>query len=271
MERRPLGTSGVSVPVVGMGTWKTFDVHRPAEIAHRREIVDVALGAGMNLFDSSPMYGYAERVLGQALDGRRDRALVATKVWTPHDDEAERQIEHAMTYYGGHVDVYQVHNLVAWRARLDDLERLRETGRVGAIGITHYDRSAFGDLMAIMRSGRVTCVQVPYNVQDREIERALLPLAHELNIGVIVMRPLGQGALARREVSADQLAPLAEFGIRTWSQALLKWILSDPRITTVIPATAETAHAQANGAAGEPPWFGSNQRDYVARLALSSG
>src|SRR5919202_5430318 len=222
MDRRALGTAGFDVPVVGMGTWKTFDVRRPEEVARRGRVVDVALEAGSNLFDSSPMYGAAERVLGEALSGRRDRALVATKVWTADDAEAERQIERALSYYAGCVDVYQVHNLVAWPKRLARLERLRDEGRVRAVGVTHYQHAAFPELMQLMRSGRVSCVQVPYNVRDRLVERQLLPLAAELNIGVIVMRPLGEGALARRSPRPERLEPLATFGVHTWSQVLLK-------------------------------------------------
>lgn len=253
--------------MVGMGTWKTFDVTGAADVARRRQVVDVALEAGSSLFDSSPMYGAAERVLGAALEGRRDQAQVATKVWTPDDREAERQIERALGYYDGLVDVYQVHNLVAWQKRLARLERLRDEGRVRSVGITHYLHSAFPEMMEIMRSGRVTCIQIPYNALDRLAEQAILPLAADLGIGVLVMRPLGQGALARREPSAQQLQPLAHFGVRTWAQVLLKWLVSDPRVTTVIPATSSPEHARQNAEAGDPPWFGSEERAYVARLA----
>jgi aryl-alcohol dehydrogenase-like predicted oxidoreductase len=267
MERRQLGASGLDVPTIGMGTWKTFDVTRPAEVDHRRQVVDVALDAGTDLFDSSPMYGAAERVLGEALSGRREKALVATKVWTPDDRAAERQFEDALGYYGGHVDLYQVHNLVAWEKRLASLERLRDQRKVRALGITHYAHSAFPEMQAIMRSGRITFIQIPYNAVDRVVEQSVLPLAGELGIGVIVMRPLGQGELARRQPATAQLEPLTPFGVRTWAQALLKWVLSDPRITTAIPATSKTEHARANAEAGDPPWFGPEERDYVARLA----
>jgi aryl-alcohol dehydrogenase-like predicted oxidoreductase len=267
VETRRLGSSGIEVPVVGMGTWKTFDVRGAADEAHRRTVVDVALEAGSNLFDSSPMYGTAERVLGAALAGRRDQALVATKVWTPDDRTAERQIERALGYYGGSVDIYQVHNLVAWEARLARLERLRDDGRVRSVGITHYSHASFPQMMAIMRSGRVTSVQIPYNALDRVAEQAILPLAAELGIGVLVMRPLGEGALTARLPAPDQLAPLAAFGVRTWAQALLKWLLSDPRVSTVIPATSKPEHARDNAEAGAPPWFGPEERAYVAGLA----
>ena len=196
METRRLGASGLDVPVVGMGTWKTFDVRDPHDVAQRQIVVDVAQEHGSNLFDSSPMYGAAEQVLGSALARYRAQALVATKVWSPDDAEADRQIERALGYFGGVVDVYQVHNLVAWPKRLSTLERLRDNGLVRAVGVTNGQHAAFPDLMEVMRSGRISCVQVPYNALDRVVEERLLPLAAELGIGVIVMRPLGAGTLA---------------------------------------------------------------------------
>jgi len=266
MEQRQLGQAGFAVPVVGMGTWKTFDV-RGAEVQRRRQVVDVALEVGMRLFDSSPMYGEAERVLGEALAGRRDQALVATKVWTPDDQEAEAQLRRSLDFFGGYVDFYQVHNLVAWRTRLSQLERLRDEGKARAIGATHYAHSAFPELMQVMRTGRIAAVQVPYNPLDREVEHQVLPLAADLGLGVVIMRPLGTGALTAKAPSPGQLAPLAAFGVRTWAQALLKWLLSDPRVMTVIPATRRIEHARDNAAAGSPPWFGPEERRYVVRLA----
>jgi aryl-alcohol dehydrogenase-like predicted oxidoreductase len=250
-----------------MGTWRTLDVRDPRDVAHRATVVDTALACGINLFDSSPMYGAAEHVLGAALDGRRRQAIVATKVWTPDDQEAERQIERAMSYYASKVDIYQVHNLVALSKRLQRLEELRDEHRVTSIGITHYDHSAYPTLMETMRSGRVTCVQVPYNVVDRSIEERLLPLAAERNIGVIIMRPLGAGNLVHQRPTPEQLRPFEEFGAQTWTQVLLKWLVSDPRVTTVIPATSSPEHASANAVAGSPPWFGPAERAAVVRLA----
>ncbi len=267
MEQRKLGRSGLDVPVVGMGTWKTFDVKSPADEAQCRQVVDVALETGITLFDSSPMYGEAERVLGVALHGRRDRALLATKIWTPDDLEAERQVGRSLGFFGGRVDAYQVHNLVAWPKRLETLEELRDEGEARAIGITHYQHAAFGEMAQIMRSGRLDCIQVPYNVRDRVVEREILPLAADLDVGVLIMRPFGQGDLVRKSPPPDSLKPLEPFGVRTWAQVLLKWILSDPRVTMAIPATRDPDHARANAAAGDPPWFGSEEREYVARLA----
>jgi aryl-alcohol dehydrogenase-like predicted oxidoreductase len=267
MERRHLSTSGLDLPVVGMGTWQTFDVVAPEDIAQRCRVVDVALAHSSNLFDSSPMYGASERVLGAAFEGRRDQALIATKVWTPDDEEARKQIRDSLDYFGDRVEMYQVHNLVAWQKRLATLEQLRDAGKVTSVGITHYAHSAFGDMMQIMRSGRVTSIQVPYNVHDRVVERDVLPLAAELDIGVLVMRPLGQGVLAAKSPPPEALTCLAGFGVTTWPQILLKWVLSDPRVTSVIPATTSLQHAQHNAAAGDPPWFGPDERQYVVQLS----
>jgi aryl-alcohol dehydrogenase-like predicted oxidoreductase len=267
VEVRPLGVTGLRVPVVGVGTWRTFDVGGPAAEANVRQVVDTALAGGGHLFDSSPMYGRAERVLGAALAGRRDAAIVATKVWTADDDEAKRQIAFALEAFAGRIDLYQVHNLVRWERRLDQLEALRADGRVAAIGATHYAPSAFDELVRIMRSGRIGAVQVPYNPRTREAEREILPLAAELELGVIVMQPLGEGSLLRRAPPPEALEPLHRFGVRTWPQAVLKWSLSHPAVTAVIPATSSVEHMDENLPAGSPPWFDPDARELVEALA----
>lgn len=268
MERRDLGRTGLLVPAVGMGTWKTFDVRGEAAEANARDVVNAAIEAGANFFDSSPMYGEAERVLGRTLEGRRDRAMVATKVWTPSAAEGRAQAERSLGFFGGRIELYQVHNLVAWREQLELIERLRYEGRVHAIGATHYQPSAFGELRRVMETGRIGAIQVPYNPWEREVEREILPLAAELGLGVVVMRPFGEGGLLRRSPPAEALRPLEEFGIRSWPQALLKWILSDPRCHIAIPATSKPAHMRQNAAAGAGPWLGAEERALVARLAV---
>ncbi|HYN89782.1 MAG TPA: aldo/keto reductase [Ardenticatenaceae bacterium] len=267
MEERTLGKTGLRVPVVGMGTWQTFDVRGAVAEANARGVVDAALQDGANFFDSSPMYGEAERVLGATLHGRRDAALVATKVWANSLAQGRAQVDRALGFFGGRVELYQVHNLVNWREHLPMLERLRGEGRILAIGATHYSPSAFDPLRRIMESGRIEAIQIPYNPLEREVVREILPLAADLNLGVVVMRPFGEGTLLRRPPPAEALAPLHEFGVRTWPQALLKWILSDPRCHVAIPATARPAHMADNAAAGDPPWLGPDERALVARLA----
>ena len=252
---------------MGLGTWQVLDV-RGSEEGSRHEVVRAALEEGANLFDSSPMYGEAERVLGDALSKHgRERATVATKVWTSSDGEAERQIERSLSYFGGRVELYQVHNLVALERRLDTLHRLKEWGRVRAVGATHYSRAALGDLMGVMRSGRVDFVQIPYNAAETSVTQELLPLAQDLGLGVIAMVPLGSGRLVRSAPSPEELEPLREFGVETWAQALLKFVLSDRRVSCAIPATSSPDRMRENARAGEPPWFGGEERRYVADLA----
>jgi aryl-alcohol dehydrogenase-like predicted oxidoreductase len=156
---------------------------------------------------------------------------------------------------------------VAWRTQLALLEREREAGRIAKLGATHYGAAAFGELAEVMRTGRIDAIQIPYNPHEREVEREILPLAAELGLGVLVMRPFGGGRLGRRTVSEHDLAPLRDFGVRSWGQALLKWALSDPRCTVAIPATSRPERARENAAAGEPPWLGPGERALVARLA----
>jgi diketogulonate reductase-like aldo/keto reductase len=258
MEERRLG------PVVGLGTWSTFD----ADAALAREVVDAALAAGTRLVDSSPMYGGAERSLGEALDGRRDEAVVATKIWARSVDEGCEQFQRQLEWYGGRVDVEQVHNLVLWREQLDWLEREREAGRVGKIGVTHYQASAFGELAEALRTRRFDALQIPYNPWERECEDELLPLAAELGVAVIAMRPLGGSGADRRRRIQPSPADLAELGVESWSQALLKWALADERIDGVIPATSRSDRAAENARAGDGPRLSPEQRELVERLAL---
>ena len=257
MEARGLG------PVVGLGTWNTFG----GDEALAGGLVTAAMDAGATVFDTSPMYGAAESALAAALRGHRDRATVATKVWAPSVEEARAQYDAQLAWFG-RIDVEQVHNLVGWREHLEWLERERDSGHVGLLGVTHYDRRAFDELAVAMRTRRFDTVQLPYNPADRDCERVLLPLAAELGLRVIVMQPLGSGDLVRRQPSADELASLSAFGVATWAQALLKWALSDERVDVVIPATRSPERARENAAAGSPPFFASKERAYVERLAL---
>ncbi len=267
MEQRRLGSSGLDVPVVGMGTWQTFNVHGGEAEQNARRVVDAALAAGANFFDSSPMYGEAERVLGEALNGQRDQAMIATKVWAQTLAEGRTQAKRALGFFGGRIDFYQIHNLVNWREHLAMLEKMRDAGQVRAIGATHYSAAAFAELREVMQTGRITAIQIPYNPLQREVEQVILPLAADLGLGVVVMRPFGEGGLLRQTPALEALEPLRPFGVTTWPQALLKWVLSDPRCHVAIPATSRPERMAENAAAGEPPWFGPEERALVARLA----
>lgn len=253
MEERRLG------PVVGLGTWNTFG--GDARLA--QAVVDAALDSGCRLFDSSPMYGGAEASLGAGLAGRREAAVVATKVWADSVEEGREQYRRQCAWFG-RVEVEQIHNLVAWEQHVDWLEVEREEGRVDRLGVTHYSPGAFQELGRALRTGRFDTVQVPLNPHERDCEQEILPLAAEIGVAVIGMRPLGEGALVRRSVPQDALIQL---GVESWPQALLKWALSDERVDAVIPATRNPEHVRDNAAAGEPPWFDAEQRRLVERLA----
>ncbi len=258
LDERRLG------PVVGLGTYGTFD--HDAVLAS--EIVAASLDAGATLVDCSPMYGGAETSLGSALRDRRSDAIVATKIWAPDLSEGQRQYE-AQRRYFGRVEIEQVHNLVLWREHLSWLEAEREADRIDRVGVTHYDAGAFGELEEALRTGRFDVVQIPLNPLERECERRILPLAAELGVAVIVMRPLGgsRHGILRRDPGGGAMKPLRPFDVETWPQALLKWALSDLRVDVVIPATTRASHTTENAVAGKPPWFGPEERDYVARLA----
>ncbi|HWH08902.1 MAG TPA: aldo/keto reductase [Candidatus Thermoplasmatota archaeon] len=265
MDERPLGGSGLSVPVVGMGTWKTFDVEG-AEKNARKRMVREALDLGVRLYDTSPMYGLAEDVLADALRGSRDEAIVADKVWAGSREEGLRQVARALDIYEGTVEVFQVHNLRLWQEHLPELERRKRADEVLALGVTHYNHAAFAELEEVMRTGRIEMVQVPYNLLDREVERKVLPLADKLGLGVLVMEPLGTGALARKAPAPEQVEPFLGNGVTTWAQVCLKWVLSDPRVTCVIPATSNPDHMRQNAAAGSGPWYDEQERAAIADL-----
>ena len=256
MEERRLGR------VVGLGTWNTFG----GDASAATDVVDAALEAGISLVDSSPMYGGAEAALGAALTSRRECVRVATKIWARTVEEGRAQYE-AQRRWFGRVEIEQVHNLLSWRDHLGWLEGERAEGRVDLLGVTHYQASAFDEVARALRTGRFDAVQLPYNPRERDCERELLPLAAELGLRVIVMRPLGEGGLLRRAPSSDELEPLRAFGIESWAQALLKWALSDGRVDVVIPGTRDPAHAAENAGAGSPPWLGAEERRLVERLA----
>ena len=258
MEERRLG------PVVGLGTYQTFlDDHALAT-----DVVSAALDGGSTVFDSSPMYGPAEESLGAGLLGCRNRSIVATKIWTESIEEGRRQYEAQLAYFG-RVEIQQVHNLVAWREQVAWIEEEREAGRIDRVGVTHFDAGGVPEFEEAMRSGRFDCVQIPLNPLERECEERILPLAEELGLAVIVMRPLGgaRDRSLRPGPPVEKLAPLRAFGVETWAQALLKWCLADPRVDLVIPATSKPERARENAAAGFGVPFGPEERRLVERLA----
>ncbi len=258
MERRALGAGGPEVPVVGLGTWRVFDVG-PDRQPMVDAVVAAAVAGGVRAADSSPMYGRAEATLSSALGASRSDWFVATKVWTSSVGDARAHYARQLAWFGGRIDLLQVHNLVAWREHLKWMEAERDAGRIGRIGVTHYSPSAFGEMELAMRSGRIHAIQVPLNPLEDASEGRILPLAAELGLGVLAMRPFGEGGLLRRAFPSE----LREAGLRDWPDALLRWTLSDRRVTVALPATTSTAHATANAAVGAGPWLDPEARDLV--------
>jgi diketogulonate reductase-like aldo/keto reductase len=262
MHQRALGSAGPPVPVVGMGTWQTFDL--PEGMQHAADsVVTAALGAGTRLFDSSPMYGRSERVLATALGRGRSECFVATKIWTRDAETGRAQLRKQLALFGNRVDLHQVHNLVSWRDHLTVLEAARAAGTVGLIGATHYQPSAFGELETVMRTGRIHAIQIPYNPLEREVEERILPLAEELGLGVLAMRPFGQGEL----FPGPDPKALESLSVAGWADALLRWCLGDPRIHVAIPATSRPGHAEANAAAGTRTPLSLDERRHIQQLA----
>jgi diketogulonate reductase-like aldo/keto reductase len=256
MEARRLG------PVVGLGTWSTFG--GDADLA--REVVAAAHDAGTRLYDSSPMYRGAEASLGVALDGKRDNSTVATKIWANSIDEGRAQFARQLDWYGGHVDVEQIHNLLLWREHLEWLRSEQDAGTIGKLGVTHWQSSAFGALADALRTHRFQVLQVPYNPWERECERELLPLAADLGVAVIAMRPLGGSGEDRRRGVDLTDEQKDELGVASWAEALLRWALADERVDSVIPATSRPERSHENARAGKGPRFTPEQRALVERL-----
>jgi diketogulonate reductase-like aldo/keto reductase len=235
MEERRLG------PVVGLGTWNTFD----ADVALAREVIAAAIDEGTRLFDTSPMYRGAEGALGAAL-ADEDGAMVATKIWATSVEEGREQFGRQLDWYGGHIEVEQIHNLVQWREHLEWLRGEQDAGRIGKLGVTHYQSSAFGALAEALSTHWFQVLQVPYNPWERACEQELLPLADELGVAVIAMRPLGGSGESRRRVVELTDEQREALGVETWAQALLSWALADERIDVVIPATSKPERAREN-------------------------
>jgi diketogulonate reductase-like aldo/keto reductase len=254
---RPIPSTGEPLPVVGLGTWITFNVGDDPELRGEcAAVMRAFFEEGGRLIDSSPMYGSSQAVIGAGLArlGRPAGLFSADKVWTSSGREGPGQIEQSRARWGvPRFDLLQVHNLLAWEAHLETLFALKAAGRLRYVGITTSEGRRHGEIESIMATRPIDFVQVTYNVVDREVEERILPLARERGIAVIVNRPFQQGALIRRLQGRRLPAWAGETGASSWAQFLLKFIVSHPAVTCAIPATTRVAHARENlGVAGGP-------------------
>jgi aryl-alcohol dehydrogenase-like predicted oxidoreductase len=254
MHQRKIPSSGELLPVVGCGTWRTFDVGaKPEDRAPLAEVLSVLFAAGGSVIDTSPMYGAAEAVVGDLLAaaGARDKAFIATKVWTSGRDNGIAQMKKSMALLRtDRLDLMQIHNLVDWRAHLPTLRAWKAEGRIRHLGVTHYTQSAHAELEAVLRAEKWDFVQLNYAFDDRAVEQRLLPLAAERGTAVIVNQPFGGGGLLRKLSGRALPGWAGEIGCTSWAQILLKFVLADPAVTCVIPGTGKPEHMKDNVQAG---------------------
>ncbi len=255
MQYRTLGRTGLRVSAVSMGTWNAFDVQGERAIEQVGRLVTEALACGVNLFDTAPMYGEAESVLGRALRGRRNDVLIATKVLATDRASAQRCIEASFQKLQVEViDLMQVHNMAAWRTVAPLLEEYKAAGRIRFLGITDYRTSMFPEMMAAMQTGIFDTIQIPYNIGDREAERVILPFAQQCNMGVLIMTPLCpifNRSQLLRVLQRHDLSFLEPYGVTTPGQALLAYLLAKSEDAILLPATSRLERVRENTITGE--------------------
>ncbi|UCE32867.1 MAG: aldo/keto reductase [Burkholderiales bacterium] len=270
---KPIPVSGERLPVIGMGTWLTFDVgDDAAALASRQAVLQAFFAAGGSMIDSSPMYGSAETVLGRLLRALPRRAWAgqlfsATKVWTIGRGAGDGQMRRSLRRWGlERFDLMQVHNLLDWRAHLPTMRLWREQGLIRTIGVTTSHGWRHAELEAVLRAERLDFVQFTYSIGHRAAERRLLPLARDLGIAVIANRPFDGGALFDRVRGRDLPPWAAEFDCGSWAQFFLKFIVSHPAVSCAIPATRRLDHMRDNMGANFGRLPDAAQRAMMARL-----
>lgn len=254
---REIPSSGEALPLVGLGTWITFNVGDDAALRDEcAAVVAAFFAAGGRLIDSSPMYGSSQPTIGYALQklGRPEALFAAEKVWTSSPRNGPPQIAQSLAYWGvPRFDLVQVHNLLSWQAHLDTLFAMKEQKQIRYVGITTSEGRRHRDMEAIMASRPLDFVQATYNPVDREVEQRILPLARERGIAVIVNRPFREGELTRKLARRPLPGWAGEVGATSWAQLILKFIVSHPAVTCAIPATTRVDHVRENLSAAAGP------------------
>jgi aryl-alcohol dehydrogenase-like predicted oxidoreductase len=254
MHKRKVPATGEMLGVVGLGTWQTFDVGNAAtERAPLALVLRTLFEAGGSVVDSSPMYGRSEAVAGDLLAaaGTRDKAFIATKVWTSGRDAGIAQMQQSLKlFHTDHIDLMQIHNLLDWQVHLPTLQAWKKEGRIRLMGVTHYTESAHDALDAVLRQGGFDFVQINYAIDDRGAERRLLQTARDKGVAVLVNRPFGGGGLMRKLSGRPLPGWAKDIGCTSWAQILLKFVLAQPAVTCVIPGTAKPEHMRDNVKAG---------------------
>ena len=270
MLHRLIPSSGESLPVIGLGTWQTFDVPRDSKTDGPAQVLEELASRGGRLIDSSPMYGRSEETVGRLTEasGDADRFFYATKVWTTGRQEGIAQMEESFRRFRRPViDLMQIHNLLDWETHLETILEWKAAGRIRYIGITHYLDDSHEELERIISTVPLDFVQFNYSIFSRHAEQRLLPAAAANGVATLINRPLGEGN-AFKEVAGRALHDWAgELGIQSWSQFFLKFTLSHPAVTCVIPATANPGHMADNAQAASGPIPDEATRERMATLA----
>ncbi len=283
MLARTIPSSGEKLPVIGLGTWRAFDVDLTTDNRRQlEEVLSLFVKLSGRVIDSSPMYGRAEQVIGEltAALGIRDKLataspsggglFLATKVWTHGKENGIKSMERSMALLRTkRVDLMQVHNLVDVQTHLATLREWKEQGRIRYLGITHHEARAFPDVEKVMRSEKLDFVQINYSLIEREAEERVLPLAQERGVAVIVNRPFGAGELFGKVRSKPLPGWATEFDCRSWAQFFLKWIVAHPAVTCAIPATDKPGHLEDNMQGGVGRLPDENMRRRMLELVSS--
>jgi diketogulonate reductase-like aldo/keto reductase len=247
---KKIPSSGEALPIVGLGSWITFNVgDDPVARDSSAEVMRAFFESGGRMIDSSPMYGSAQEVIGYCLrkTGNAANVFATDKVWIANGDEGPEQIERSRALWGvDRFDLLQVHNLVAWEAHLDTLAAMKDEGKLRYVGITTSHGRRHDELEKIMRKQDLDFVQLTYNIADRDVEDRLLPLAQEKGIAVVANRPYRRKELIYRFENEKLPQWADEVGAASWAQFLLKFVISHPAITCAIPATTRVDHVREN-------------------------
>jgi diketogulonate reductase-like aldo/keto reductase len=250
MLTRTIPSSGEKLPVIGLGTWRTFDVDLTSDTRRTlEEVLRLLVKLGGRVIDSSPMYGRAEGVIGELTSalGIRDKLFLGTKVWTQGKENGIKSMERSMALLRtNRIDLMQVHNLLDVQTHLATLRQWKEQGRIRYLGVTHYDSSALPQIENILKTEKLDFLQINYSLMEREAEQRVLPLAQERGVAVIVNRPFGAGDLFDKVRSKPLPDWTGDFDCRSWAQFFLKWIVANPAVTCAIPATGKPQHLEDN-------------------------
>jgi aryl-alcohol dehydrogenase-like predicted oxidoreductase len=273
INTRAIPKSGEQLPVVGLGTWQTFDVGAGKD--ERKAVAEVLakfLAAGMKVIDSSPMYGRAEEVTGDELAGLKAGApFLATKVWTSGKQAGIEQMERSMKRMRTKkMDLMQVHNLLDVKTHLPVLREWKDAGKIRYLGVTHYQHGEFDTIEKLMKKEKLDFIQIPYSIVDRGAEKRILPTAADTGTAVLVMQPFESGDLFKRVKTKPLPAIAADLDCTTWAQFFLKFIIGHPAVTCPIPATAKASHVLDNVQAALGRLPDAKQREKMAAAFVAT-